>query len=72
PVRRPPLRHLASCARPRCTPAGSTPRPAACGRASLAWMESGTSDVPDAIQALAVAALLLRRVGVTEIIPPPL
>jgi HTH DNA binding domain/Protein of unknown function (DUF1403) len=35
-------------------------------------MEGGISDLPDAIQALAIAALLLRRVGATEIIPPPL
>jgi hypothetical protein len=35
-------------------------------------MESGTADIPDAIQALAVAALLLKRMGAVEFIPLPL
>src|SRR4051812_9154025 len=41
------------------------PRPALlrAAEASLAWMESGISDSPDALQAVAVAALLLRRLG---------
>jgi hypothetical protein len=36
-----------------------------------AWMESGISDIPDAIQALAVAALLLKRMGAATFIPLP-
>ena len=41
------------------------PRPALlrAAEAAGAWMESGISDVPDALQALAVAALVLRRTG---------
>ncbi len=51
----------------------SDPRPALlrAAEASLGWMESGISDVPEAIQALAVAALLLKRMGAAEIVPPP-
>ena len=40
--------------------------------ASLAWMESGISEVPEAIQALAVAALMLRRMGAAATVPLPL
>ena len=50
------------------------PRPALlrAAEAVRAWMESGIADIPDAIQALAVAALLLKRVGTVEVIPLPL
>jgi hypothetical protein len=39
--------------------------------AAAAWMESGIADIPDAAQALAVAALLLRRTGTLKIVPLP-
>ena len=39
--------------------------------AAAAWMESGIADRPDAAQALAVAALLLRRAGTLRTIPLP-
>jgi hypothetical protein len=39
--------------------------------AARAWMESGIADIPDAIQALAVAALLLKRMGSAVFIPLP-
>ncbi|HET8997574.1 MAG TPA: hypothetical protein VFN42_12975, partial [Acetobacteraceae bacterium] len=39
--------------------------------AALAWMESGASDEPDALAALALAALLLTRSGTPRIIPLP-
>jgi hypothetical protein len=50
------------------------PRPALlrAPAAALGWMEGGISDEPDAIQALAVVALLLKRMGATHIVPPPL
>src|SRR3954447_20280620 len=50
------------------------PRPALlrAAEASLAWMESGTSDVPDAVQAIAIAVLLLKRMGTVDTVPPPL
>jgi DNA-binding MarR family transcriptional regulator len=50
------------------------PRPALlrAAEASLGWMESGISDVPDAIQSLATAALLLKRMGAADTVPPPL
>ena len=41
-------------------------------QAASGWLESGVSDRPDAIQALAAAALLLRRLGAAESVPPPL
>ena len=34
-------------------------------------MESGIADIPDSAQALAVAALLLKRMGTVEFIPLP-
>jgi hypothetical protein len=40
--------------------------------AAAAWMESGISDLPDATQALAVAALLIRRTGTLSAVPLPL
>jgi hypothetical protein len=50
------------------------PRPALLRAADAArvWMESGTSDIPDAIQALAAAALLLKRMGAAAFIQLPL
>jgi hypothetical protein len=39
--------------------------------AAAFWMESGIADRPDAAQALAVAALLLRRAGTLTTIPLP-
>jgi len=53
---------------------GAGPMPALlrAAEAALAWMAGGISDLPDAIHALAIAALLLRRLGATEIVPPPL
>ena len=52
----------------------SDPRPALLrvAEAALGWMEGGISDVPEAIQALAVVALLLKRMGMVENAPPPL
>ncbi|MBS0642191.1 MAG: hypothetical protein JSS43_20175, partial [Proteobacteria bacterium] len=52
----------------------SDPRPALlrAADAALGWMEGGISDEPDAIQALAVVALLLKRMGAVEVVPPPL
>ena len=40
--------------------------------AAAAWMEGGISDIPEAAQALAVGALLLRRTGMVETVPLPL
>jgi hypothetical protein len=40
--------------------------------AAAAWMESGIADRPDAAQALAVAAMLLRRAGTLRTIPLPI
>lgn len=39
--------------------------------AALGWMESGATDQPDAIVALAIAALLLARSGMLKSIPLP-
>ncbi|MBS0641958.1 MAG: MarR family transcriptional regulator [Proteobacteria bacterium] len=48
------------------------PRPALlrAADAALDWMEGGISDEPDAIQALAIAVLLLKRMGAVDIVPP--
>ena len=40
--------------------------------AAAAWMEGGVSDIPDAAQALAVTALVLRRTGFLLSVPLPL
>jgi len=40
--------------------------------AAAAWMDGGICEIPDATQALAVAALLLRRTGTLSKIPLPL